>query len=520
MANIKYGALVSSISGSVGGATFQRSASGNTLRSKPIPIHQKTSIQLDRRAFMKACQNAWVDLPEASRKKWRQFVEYSRQTINNDSDVLISGYNLYLKYQFCRYLFNLGILVDFDYIKLPVLASVFNVFRASNQFYVNFDVAMDTEEILCVFSLSRAQNTNSRFSAVNCRFMYFEPAGSNDFDIKDSFTSKFGLLPGIGDTLSWSCYFFSTKSPILSGFQSGTLIVQGATQSGWVSRSGLNLTNFSAIGFDGTHYFAMTLNQGSNNFAISTDAISWSLATSGINGIVKAVARLGNNLIAVSSLDANCAAYYSDSSGVWHAITSMAGTEWSCIAAGEGVCLAMTYMGGHAYLGVCRSISDFTAYDLGQYQYISDICYGSSFFIAIQTHPVALCIKIQSSGSNWSFTNFTMPKAFTHLCYGNSNFIFSGTESGNLVFGVTSDMVNWQYSIPINGASVNDLAFNGSRFVALVTSVGNNYVLSSVDGLDWIQEAIPVTCILSTIFANGSLFVAASSDEHYILTSN
>jgi hypothetical protein len=350
--------------------------------------------------------------------------------------------------------------------------------------------------------------------------MYFTPGDSNDFQIKDSFIEKFGFLPNVGDTLSWSCYFFSVKSPILSGFQSGTLIVNGSTPSGWLSRSALNLSNYSAIGFDGTHYFAMTLNQGSNNFAISTDAISWSLGTSGINGVCKAVARLGNNLIAVSALDANCSAYYSDSSGVWHSIASLAGPEWSCIAAGEGVCLAMTYMGGHAYLGVCRSITDFTPYDLGQYGHITDICYGSSFFVAIQTMPVALCIKIQSSGMNWSFTNFTMPKAFTHLTYGNGHFVFSGTESGNLIFGVTSDLTSWQYSNAYNGATVNDISFNGSRFVALVTSMGNNYVLSSSDGLDWIQEPIPVTCILNTIFANGSLFVAASSDEHYILTSN
>jgi len=49
MARIKLSGILSEISGSVSGMTFQNSLSGLTLRKKPIPLNPKSQSQLNQR---------------------------------------------------------------------------------------------------------------------------------------------------------------------------------------------------------------------------------------------------------------------------------------------------------------------------------------------------------------------------------------------------------------------------------------------------------------------------------------
>ena len=114
MARIKYGPLISDIAGSVGGSTFQRSASGNTLRNKPIPIHTTSGSQLQVRQYMKMAHAAWLAMEITERQQWNQFVNYSTPKIKHDRAVIMSGHNLYLKYQVARLMAGLAIQDTFN----------------------------------------------------------------------------------------------------------------------------------------------------------------------------------------------------------------------------------------------------------------------------------------------------------------------------------------------------------------------------------------------------------------------
>ena len=69
MARVKFGSLVTEISGSIGGSTFQRNSFGNTLRNKPNPIRSRTAAQLSIRQYMKQAHAGWTALTAAERQR-------------------------------------------------------------------------------------------------------------------------------------------------------------------------------------------------------------------------------------------------------------------------------------------------------------------------------------------------------------------------------------------------------------------------------------------------------------------
>jgi hypothetical protein len=119
MARVKFGSLLTEISGSIGGSTFQRNKYGNTLRNKPNPIKSQSPSQLSVRQLMKQAHDAWTALTDAERKQWQQYTTFSNPKIRHDHNVVMSGHSLYLKYQVLRLLAGLEILDSLVYIPMP-----------------------------------------------------------------------------------------------------------------------------------------------------------------------------------------------------------------------------------------------------------------------------------------------------------------------------------------------------------------------------------------------------------------
>ncbi len=77
MAIIVTSGLVSHIRGSVAGSTFQRSASGLTMRKKPLPVGRGTNSQLNQRNIVAQLNVAWNQLNDGERLQWSSFSNYT-----------------------------------------------------------------------------------------------------------------------------------------------------------------------------------------------------------------------------------------------------------------------------------------------------------------------------------------------------------------------------------------------------------------------------------------------------------
>ena len=100
MARIKFGSIITSGSGSLGGHTIQNSRGGAQLRTKPINKKKPSAAQSLIRSYNPQLQHGWRALTEVQRSEWNAYA-VSHQVLNKVHPVkVISGHSLWMSLQF------------------------------------------------------------------------------------------------------------------------------------------------------------------------------------------------------------------------------------------------------------------------------------------------------------------------------------------------------------------------------------------------------------------------------------
>jgi len=225
MARVKFSPIVTDISGSVGGLTFQRNKFGNTLRSKPLPLHSETPAQYNIRQKITSIQQAWQALTDAQRLQWDRFIDFSGQSINADRAIKLSGHALYLKYQLFRLLYNQALLTTIVYIPMPDYFILEEINRTEEALYLNFTGSIVSTSYFFICKLTSPRLQTQAYNSRGQRFMSTTIATADNFTIHPAYVSAFGALPA---TLSWVHYsirYFSLIAPVYSGVFTGRLQV-------------------------------------------------------------------------------------------------------------------------------------------------------------------------------------------------------------------------------------------------------------------------------------------------------
>jgi len=221
MARIRLGPTISDISGSVGGATFQRNPHGVIMRNKPLPIKSETTAQYNIRHKMRSLLDSWRALTPEKRLMWQRFIDYSGQTIRRDKSVTMSGYNLFLKYQILHLLYDRPILVDIAWVPLPSVPTIegIEVVGENRRIYFSFNVNSPT--FFFVLKLGHPVAIRQKFSSKGLRFMKVDWGTQSMWDIMAPYVKTFGLNIPVDTFVSYSLQFFSTLSPVTSGVFTG-----------------------------------------------------------------------------------------------------------------------------------------------------------------------------------------------------------------------------------------------------------------------------------------------------------
>jgi hypothetical protein len=226
MARIKYGSLVSDISGSIGSATFQKSLYGSTLRNKPIPRNSHTNSQYNIRGIMKILHEAWRNLTDAQRRQWNQFIAYSSAKIQRDKNVLMTGHALFIQYNMLRQLTGLAVMTTPAYTPLVgIFDSVQLGIEGDGSLTLVLEDEMPGTQTFGVIKLSAPRNPSIAFSPEGLRYLKVNSAVETNFNITALYTAIFGSIPAIGNTVHYSFRRFSTVSPIVQNPLTGKLIV-------------------------------------------------------------------------------------------------------------------------------------------------------------------------------------------------------------------------------------------------------------------------------------------------------
>lgn len=225
MARIKYGSLVSEISGSIGSATFQKSNFGNTLRTKPRSRRSGTPSQLSNRYLMMQLHQAWRALSDAQRQQWNQFIAYSGASINRDRGILLTGHSLFLKYNFLRLFAHMAIMTTPVYAPIKPWPILYEVAFDENTAVAYFSDDTYVDDVRVIFALSARRLPSLSFAKAGLRSFYNAGDSLSTCNLYPSYTSIFGAPPAVGQTLHYSFQFFSTVAPAIGPRVSGIINV-------------------------------------------------------------------------------------------------------------------------------------------------------------------------------------------------------------------------------------------------------------------------------------------------------
>jgi hypothetical protein len=215
MARIKLGSIISDISGSVGGTTFQRNSYGVTMRSKPTQIGSTSASQAIRQTALRLIQNVWANLSSDVQNSWNFFPSFHSQKSKNNASSELSGYNLFLKYNLIHYqLFN-TVLSVISYDALNLSSFVPQVRWSSPYLYFSLTGAVTDSKIFYGLYLSNVQPLGSQFKGNKIRFMTSYPFDATEIDITESFVAKFGAHPSVGENLSIKISIIGRYVPIV-----------------------------------------------------------------------------------------------------------------------------------------------------------------------------------------------------------------------------------------------------------------------------------------------------------------
>jgi hypothetical protein len=226
MARIKTSGLISDISGSVSGMTFQKSSSGLTLRKKPIPLNPQSPPQLIQRSAITYLQNLWISLSQPDRDKWIYFLSWSNQSQNHNSKLIISGYQLFIKYQSARMLAGLSPLLSFVFepINKPYLP--FSFYNPGVTFYILFHDYVSNSQYFFNLFLSSPVNVGTKFRNYGLKFMPVFFTEDHQYYLYDSYLKYFGEIPLPGQQVNYKIYWFGINSPVLGFYETGTSIIK------------------------------------------------------------------------------------------------------------------------------------------------------------------------------------------------------------------------------------------------------------------------------------------------------
>lgn len=226
MARVQLGSIITDISGSIGGNSFSKDHYGLSIRRKPLPINPQSINQSVQRNRITNLQALWLALTIEDREKWNYFVYWSHQSLKNNHSKLLSGYNLFLKYQSARLMAGLSILSTFDFVPLTVIPDSFTLYNSGSTFYALMNDYVSSDQYFFNLFLSYPVNINTAYRSNGLRFMKVSYHTDRFYYLIDPYQAAFSILPVPGQQVNFRIYWFGITSPVLGFYQTGTKIIQ------------------------------------------------------------------------------------------------------------------------------------------------------------------------------------------------------------------------------------------------------------------------------------------------------
>lgn len=195
MALVQTSGLIGSIKGSIGGNTFQRSASGTIIRKKPFSAGNNTNAQAQQRAIVSRLNFLWDNLSDSDRQQWASYAVFANgaNKTNRANNFSNTG-----KTQF--FAVNSWLLIyGKNYLMRPGFAPALNIplpcppyYSYSNDLgHTSYD--LDTTQEILVTRVSLAQGNTVRTSNTGYRTLVYSQIDGFTQDWESAYIQTFGV---------------------------------------------------------------------------------------------------------------------------------------------------------------------------------------------------------------------------------------------------------------------------------------------------------------------------------------
>lgn len=215
MARVKFSALLTSVQGTVGGSVFQKNKAGFTLKNKPVVTKTAALKQTAARNFVTVLMSIWRSYSDTERNAWQLYTNFNPTFTKNSSAVLLSGYQLFMKYNLTRMHTGLEPLTSILF-EAPYTYSANCAFRlTAGQLRVVVEDDFEPDVWCMLLHLSDPKRIGYPVLSKTYKVIQLAGAVGEEINISSLYLAQYGRLPAVGNWLAYKAVRFNTYSPAM-----------------------------------------------------------------------------------------------------------------------------------------------------------------------------------------------------------------------------------------------------------------------------------------------------------------
>lgn len=212
MARIIYSGIVTKISGSVGGTTFQANAYGFSVKNKPNMVRPNTPFQLQRKLAFARATKLWGGLTTAQRTDWNTWASANPQFAKNNPSSQLSGFAVFVRTHVLNMIStSLGdpAVTAPSYTILPIDTATWVLQNAAGVLTLTSTWGTGGADLLGLVNISRPFTASQNFVGSSPRYMVAVPNDPDSAVITSKYVAQFGVVPAVGQIVNVELQLFN-----------------------------------------------------------------------------------------------------------------------------------------------------------------------------------------------------------------------------------------------------------------------------------------------------------------------
>lgn len=212
MARIQLSGLVSDISGSIGGTTYQKFRNGHIAKSKAVQPKANTRFRNEFVMVSSTIAKAWQSLSSSQRNDWTSYAAFRNQIKGTRFPRLQTGFDLFRAINFWYFIGTDTIFTDPVFTLYDKTELSITTVEGNPNYQVNLNRPLDASSEFGILKMTCAVRESTSNAGTHLKVVKIVTSNDMFFQFEDGSINRFGRVPETGQKVfaSVSCMSFAT----------------------------------------------------------------------------------------------------------------------------------------------------------------------------------------------------------------------------------------------------------------------------------------------------------------------